>query len=293
MNGNPDTRVQEPVRGCNRGEDAAVKLENRTVLVTGAGRGIGRGIALECAKEGANVVINCRSHPEQAEAVAREIRAMGRRALVVVADVSDAGQVERMVSDALGAFGAVDVLVNNAGILSAGPIEEVSEEAWDLVMSVNLKGVFLCCKAVGRHMIERGTGGAVVNVASISGTIPEVNAGAYTPSKAGVIGLTRLLAMEWAPYGIRVNALSPGPVMTPLQRKSYPTSELLAARNAAVPLGRHGTPEEIGTTAVFLASDDASYITGEEIRVDGGSQESMFVLVRKLARRPHPAEPEV
>jgi NAD(P)-dependent dehydrogenase (short-subunit alcohol dehydrogenase family) len=261
-----------------------MKLENRIAIVTGASQGIGSGIALGLAEAGADVVVNCDRNIDGAEVVANEIRSLGRRSMVARADVSKSGDVNRMVQDTLRAFDKVDILVNNAGILvGAGPIESLLEPDWDRVMAVNLKGVFLCCQAVGKHMIERKTGGSIVNVASISGSVPEIYGGAYTPSKAGVIGLTRLLAVEWAKYGIRVNALSPGPIMTPLQREAYPSETLLAARNRGVPMNRHGTPEEMAKVAVFLAGEDSSYITGAEITADGGSMAGLFYLVRQLA----------
>ena len=150
-------------------------------------------------------------------------------------------------------------------------------------MAVNLKGAFLCSQVVGRHMIQRKTAGSIINIASISGSTPETNSGAYTPSKAGMIGLTRVLAMEWAKYNIRVNSVSPGPIMTPLQRKAYPSEALLAARNRAVPMNRHGTPEDVARAVIFLASDDSTYVTGTDLLVDGGSLPSMFHLVRKMA----------
>jgi len=248
-----------------------LKLENNIVIVTGASQGIGKGIALGLAEAGADVAVNYHRNRDGAEAVANEIHTLNRR---------------RMIRQTLSAFGKIDILVNNAGVLVAGPIENLREEDWDRVIEVNLKGVFLCCQAVGRYMIEKKSAGSIINVASISGHMPEINSGAYTPSKAGVIGLTRLLAVEWAKYGIRVNALSPGPVMTPLQREAYPTEKLLEARNKAIPMNRHGTPEEMARVAIFLASDDSSYITGEDIKVDGGSQASMFHLVRQLAEKP-------
>lgn len=260
-----------------------MKLKDKIAIVTGASQGIGRGIALGFAQAGADVVVNCDRNIGGAEAVATEIQTMGRRAMALEGDVSRSNDVDRMTQKTLGAFGRIDILVNNAGIFVPGPIENLREEDWDRVIEVNLKGVFLCCRAVGRHMIERKSGGSIINVASISAHTPELNSGAYTPSKAAVIGLTRLIAVEWAKYGIRVNALSPGPVMTPLQRKAYPSQKLLNARNRAIPMNRHGTPEEMARVAVFLASDDSSYITGEDINVDGGSRASMFHLVRRLA----------
>ena len=150
-------------------------------------------------------------------------------------------------------------------------------------MAVNLKSVFLCCQAVGSYMIANKVRGSIVNIASISGRLPELNGNAYSPSKAGVISLSSLLAVEWAGYGIRVNALSPGPVMTPLQKAIYSTPALLKARNRGIPLNRHGEPEEIGKAAVFLASDDSSYVTGENLSVDGGSLVSMFHLIHQLS----------
>jgi NAD(P)-dependent dehydrogenase (short-subunit alcohol dehydrogenase family) len=279
-----------------------MKLREKIAIVTGASQGIGRGIAMELAEAGADVVVNCDRNIQKAEEVANdirtvncdrniqkaeevanEIRTCGRRAMVAQADVSKSMDVNRMVQLALEKFGRVDILVNNAGIEIGGAIENVSEEVWDRVMGVNLKGVFLCCQTVGRHMIQRKSGGSIINVASISGSMPETNSGPYTPSKAGMIGLTKLLAMEWAKYNIRVNSVSPGPIMTPLQRAAYPSEALLAARNKAVPMNRHGTPEEIGRAVMFLASEDSSYMTGTDLVVDGGSLPSMFHLVRKMA----------
>lgn len=260
-----------------------MKLKDKIAIVTGGSQGIGRGIALGFAEAGADVVVNCDRNIDGAETVANEIRTLGRRAEAIQGDVSRSNDVDRMIQQTLRTFGRIDILVNNAGIYVAGPIENLREEDWDRVIEVNLKGVFLCCQAVGRHMIERKSGGSIINVASISGHMPELNSGAYTPSKAGVIGLTRLLAVEWAKYGIRVNALSPGPVMTPLQREAYPSEKLLEARTRAIPMNRHGTPEEMARVAIFLASGDSSYITGEDINVDGGSQLSMFYLVHRLA----------
>jgi len=271
-----------------------MKLKDRVAIVTGGSRGIGRAICLALAEEGADIVLSCDRDVAGAEAVASEIRALGRRAKAVQADVAQSADVERMVQQAWEEFGRADILVNNAGIFIGSPIAEVREEDWERVMDVNVKGAFLCCQAVGRRWIQEGSKGrasissaargTIVNIASIAGQMPEVNGAAYSPSKAAVLMLTRLLAVEWAQYGIRVNSLSPGPILTPLQRAAYPTAELLAARNLAVPLNRHGTPEEMAKVAVFLASDDASYVTGADFAADGGSLASMYHLVRQLSK---------
>ena len=262
-----------------------MKLEDKVAIITGASQGIGSGIALKFAEDGADVVVNYYKNNEMAETVADKIRSLGRKALTVKADVSKSTDVIDMVQKVLDAFGKIDILVNNAGIFIGGEILDLEEEIWDRVMAVNLKGVFLCCQAVGKYMIADNVRGSIVNIASISGRLPELNGNAYSPSKAGVISLSALLAVEWAKYGIRVNSLSPGPVMTPLQQKIYSTPELLEARNRGIPMNRHGEPEEIGKAAVFLASDEASFITGENLSVDGGSLASMYHLIRQLAEK--------
>jgi NAD(P)-dependent dehydrogenase (short-subunit alcohol dehydrogenase family) len=260
-----------------------MKLSGKVAIITGASQGIGSGIALKFADEGADVVVNYYRHGKMAETVADQIRSSGRQTLTVKADVSQSTDVNDMVHKVLDTFGRIDILVNNAGIFMGGEIADLKEEIWDRVMAVNLKGVFLCCRAVGKYMIDHHVRGAIVNIASISGSLPELNGNAYSPSKAGVISLSALLAVEWAKYGIRVNSLSPGPVMTPLQQNIYSTPELLEARNRGIPMKRHGKPEEIGKAAVFLASDDASYVTGENLSVDGGSLASMYHLIHQLA----------
>ena len=262
-----------------------MKLEGKVAIVTGSSQGIGSGIALKFAEEGADVVVNYCNNDETAQTVADKIRSSGRKALTIKADVTKSADVNDMVQKALDTFGKTDILVNNAGIFIGGEIADLKEEIWDRVMAVNLKGVFLCCQAVGKYMITNKVRGSIINIASISGRLPELNGNAYSPSKAGVISLSALLAVEWAGYGIRVNALSPGPVMTPLQKKIYSTPELLNARNRGIPMNRHGSPVEIGKAAVFLASDDASCITGENLSVDGGSLASMYHLIHQLAEK--------
>jgi NAD(P)-dependent dehydrogenase (short-subunit alcohol dehydrogenase family) len=262
-----------------------MKLEGKVAIVTGSSQGIGSGIALKFAEEGADVVVNYLKNDEKAETVADKIRNSGRQALVVRADASKSTDVNGLVQKTLDTFGRIDILVNNAGIFIGGEIADLKEEIWDRVLAVNLKGVFLCCQAVGKYMITNKVRGSIINIASISGRLPELNGNAYSPSKAGVISLSGLLAVEWAGYGIRVNALSPGPVMTTLQKKIYSSPELLDARNRGIPMNRHGSPEEIGKAAVFLASDDASYITAENLSVDGGSLASMYHLIHQSAKK--------
>jgi NAD(P)-dependent dehydrogenase (short-subunit alcohol dehydrogenase family) len=262
-----------------------MKLEGKVAIITGSNQGIGSGIALKFAEEGADVLVNYRKNNNMAEDVAEKIRRLGCRALTIQADVSQKTDVNRMVQTALDKFGRIDILVNNAGIFIGGKIADLKEEIWDRVMAVNLKGVFLCCQAVGNYMIANKVKGSIINIASISGKLPELNGNAYSPSKAGVISFSTLLAVEWARYEIRVNSLSPGPVMTPLQQEIYSTPALLEARNRGIPMNRHGEPEEIGKAAVFLASDDSSYVTGENLSVDGGSQVSMFHLIHQLVEK--------
>jgi NAD(P)-dependent dehydrogenase (short-subunit alcohol dehydrogenase family) len=260
-----------------------MKLRDKVAIVTGASQGIGKGIAIGLAAAGADVVVNYYKNAAGAEAVKNEILKIGRKCLSLQGDVSVRKDVARLTQTTLSEFGKIDILVNNAGILIPGALIDLAEEKWDRVVQVNLKGVFLCSQAVGQYMSKSKLGGSIVNIASISAHMPEIYDGAYTPSKAGVIGLTRMLAMEWAEHNIRVNSISPGPIMTSLQRQAFPTQELVDARNQAVPMNRHGTPEEIAKVAVFLASDDASYITGAEIQADGGSIMNMFKLIRRLS----------
>jgi len=258
-----------------------MKLMGKKAIVTGSSRGIGRAIALDLAQEGADVVVNYHKRGEKAEEVAEEIRSMGRKVLVAKADISDISSVRRMIAETIKEFDRIDILVNNAGIVHKAPMEAVSEEIWDGVMNVNLRGAFLCCKYAGEQMIRQGEGN-IINISSIAGFMPEINLGAYSVSKAGLIMLTQLLALEWARYNIRVNAVCPGPIETELIGEAFDTSELLEARTEGVPIRRFGRPEEVAKLVSFLASDDSSNITGEHIVIDGGSLRSMYYLINKL-----------
>ncbi len=259
-----------------------MRLEGKVAVITGASRGIGRAIALEFAREGADMVVNYRTRAEEAEKVVEEIRRMGRRAVAVRADVSNPDQVEEMASTAFEEFGKVDVLVNNAGIIAKAPLEELTPDEWDRVISVNLNGVFYTMRSFGTRMIRQG-GGSIVNIASVAGHTPLEGGGAYSASKAGVIMLTRQAALEWGPKGIRVNAICPGPILTDMLRSEY-TEEELRRRERLTPVGRLGVPEDVAKLAAFLASDDASYITGAVYDVDGGLSGSTYRLLHELLR---------
>ena len=258
----------------------AGRLSGKVSVVTGAGSGIGRAIAVHFAKAGAKVVLGG-PHLDTIKSTAKIIEANQGEAYPLLLDVSNSEQVRDLTSKALQAYGKIDILVNNAGIFTIGPIEELQEQDWDKVINVNLKGPFLCSKAIGRHMIERRSG-VILNVISISAQIPEPDLGAYTPSKAGLLGLTLILALEWAKYGIRVVGISPGPIRTPMHEREYSEEALREARHKAVPMGRPGEPEEIAKLAEFLASDDAGFITGQTVIADGGSAISMFETIRLL-----------
>jgi glucose 1-dehydrogenase len=246
-----------------------VRLKDRVALVTGANSGFGRAIALGFAREGADVAINYLVNPQAAEEVVREIEAMGRRATAVQADISDRSQVEAMVSGVLESFGRIDVLVNNAGLTIRMPFLELTEEAWDQVLDVDLKGPFLVSQAVARHMAGRG-GGAIVNISSMSAQVAQPGITHYQAAKAGVTMLTRGMAFELGQYGIRVNAIEPGTIPTDFNRARLSAPEAQAELLGKIPLGRMGEPRDLVGAAVYLASEESSFTTGAVIRIDGG-----------------------
>ena len=244
-------------------------LEGRVAVVTGASRGLGRAIALGLAEAGADLVLASRTQAAL-EQVAAEIEALGRRALPVAADVSRAEDVQRLAEATRGAFGRADVLVNNAGISPVFKRAEQLELAdWQRILDVNLTGVFLCCQAFGRIMLEQGRG-AVINMSSLAGSAGFIRLSAYCASKGGVDALTRVLALEWAPSGIRVNALAPAFIETDLTAGVRAHPGLNQAIVQRTPLHRMGVPDEVVGAAVFLASDAASYVTGQTLFIDGG-----------------------
>jgi NAD(P)-dependent dehydrogenase (short-subunit alcohol dehydrogenase family) len=242
-----------------------VKLRDRIALVTGAASGIGAATARRFAREGATVAIND-AKPEGLDAVAGEIRAAGAKALVLPGDVTKKADCERIVQEVIRTFGRLDILINNAGINRDAMAAKMTEEQWDAVLSVNLKGTFLCAQAALPGMRERAWG-RVVNTSSI-GALGNIGQANYAASKAGVIGLTKTLALEYAKYGVTVNAIAPGPVMTAMLAG---VPEAIRERIIAqVPVGRIASPDEIAGVHVFLASEDAAFITGQVIFADGG-----------------------
>jgi len=248
---------------------AAMRLKGKVALITGSTRGIGKEFALGFAREGADVIINGRNL-DKAATVAKEIERHGVRSVAIGADVSSSQDVTRMVEEATGYFGRIDVLVNNAGInpfiLEA---EKIKEEGWDQTMNVNLKGVFLCCQAVGKKMIQQG-GGKIINISSAAGILGEQGFLPYCVSKAGVMALTRILAYEWSKYNIRVNAIAPGFIAAGMNEPVLKKESLVSGLTQKVPLKRLGDAKEIVNVALFLASEDASYVNGTTIVADGG-----------------------
>jgi NAD(P)-dependent dehydrogenase (short-subunit alcohol dehydrogenase family) len=249
-------------------EQADGRLAGRTALVTGAGKGLGRAVALGFAAAGADVVLMARTLADL-EAVAREVQALGRQALVAVADATDSRQVDAAVEQAVARFGRIDVLAHAAGGSLRKPSVEVTDEEWDAVIAANLSSTFKVCRAVGRHMLVQG-GGSIINLSSTAGMRGRAGNAPYSAAKAAVINLSRALAMEWAPKGVRVNVLAPGRFLTPLTEAEMSVPEKYAAFVRQVPLGRIGKPEEIQDIAVWLASDASAYVTGSTITLDGG-----------------------
>jgi 3-oxoacyl-[acyl-carrier protein] reductase len=248
-------------------EPASLSLENRVAVVTGGSRGIGRAVALELAQRGAAVVVNYNKSPEAAEKVVEQILASGGRAAAFQADVSVFEQAAALVKFAVDTFGDLHILVNNAGITKDTLIMLMSEEDWDIVQKTNLKSTFNCSKVAVKHMMRKRYG-RIISIASVAGQMGNAGQTNYSASKAGQIGFTKALAREVATRNITVNAIAPGFVDTEILNSVPP--EMLEAALKFVPLGRKGKPEEIAYAVAFLASDQAAYITGQVMGVDGG-----------------------
>ena len=242
-------------------------LSGQVALVTGAGRGLGRAISLAYARAGADVVATARTASEL-ESLCAEVRALGRRALAIPLDVRDLGSIRAMAGRAEADFGRVDVLVNNAGITVRQAALDVTEEAWDAIVDTNLKGLFFCCQAVGRGMVERRRG-KIINLASVNAVTGWPRRLVYSATKAGVVHLTRVLAVEWAPHGICVNALGPTLIETDQVREALRDPAFKAEWMAVMPMGRIGVPKDILGAALFLASPASDFVSGQHLIVDG------------------------
>lgn len=244
------------------------RLLDQIVLVTGASKGIGRALAVGCAREGAHVIVNYHSDRAGAQAVAAEIRGFGRKALVVQADIARPAQIRRMFAMIRRKFPRLDVLINNAGLTGWGRLFDMTEERWDTVLDTNLRGTFFCALEAARWMQAAGTKGRIVNVSTNCAQLGVKNLVAYATSKAGLHGLTKQLAIELAPHGIRVNTFAPGPVNVDRNLKDDPAYR--DVWGAVIPLRRTAETAEMVGPAVFLASDESSYVTGQTFFVDGG-----------------------
>ena len=246
-----------------------MRLKDRVAIVTGAGSGNGRGIALRFAQEGARVVaadVDIDEARKTGVLVDRE----GGEAFAVHADVSRREQVSEMVEATENRFGGIDILVNNAGVETLVPLLDLEESEWDRIIDINLKGAFLCAQIAARAMVSAQTPGAIVNIASINAKIALAGQAHYTSSKGGLIMLTKSMALDLAPHGIRVNAIGPGVIETRMTERSLSDPRRRAMLLSKVPLGRVGQPRDVANAALFLASDEASYITGTTLYVDGG-----------------------
>jgi NAD(P)-dependent dehydrogenase (short-subunit alcohol dehydrogenase family) len=249
------------------------RLKDKIVLVTGGSRGLGAAICLLFAREGARVGVNYRARRDKADEIVQEITAAGGEALAIAGDVALNADAQAMVQETVDTFGGIDILVNNAGITFYRPFLEHSEEDWEHVLGVNLKSLFLCCRYAIPHMIAGG-GGVIMNIGSCHAFATQPNCTAYAASKSGMNGFTRALALEMAPYQIRVNSLVPGAFWTDMSKDAVARlgkeEDILPQVNARLPLGRQGEPEEFAQAALFLAADSGSYCTGQTYIIDGG-----------------------
>jgi NAD(P)-dependent dehydrogenase (short-subunit alcohol dehydrogenase family) len=248
------------------GYDKNFSLEGRVALITGAAKGIGKAIAVLFAEKGAGIILV--DLLEDVEELASEISKLGREVLPLVADITKKDEVKRVTEEGIKKFGKIDILVNNAGVALTDDAENLSEDIWDKTMAINLKAPFLMSQSVGREMIKRG-GGKIINLASQASIVALDRHLAYCSSKAGIVGLTKVLASEWAEFNINVNAISPTVTLTELGKRVW-AGDVGEAMKKKIPVGRFAYPEEIAAVALYLASDAANMITGENLVIDGG-----------------------
>ncbi len=247
-----------------------LRLSGKAALVTGSSQGIGAAVAVRLAQEGADVVVNYHSHPEEANEVVKQVAAAGRRSQAIGADLGRVDEVRRLVQESVRALGRLDLLVNNAGVEKRADFWEVSEADYDLVLNVNLKGVFFATQAFARHLMETKRPGKVINMSSVHEELPFPHFAPYCLSKGGLKMLTRDLAIELAPFGITINSIAPGAIETPINSKLLHDPAKLKALLDNIPLNRLGKPKDVAGIVAFLASSDADYITGTTVFADGG-----------------------
>jgi glucose 1-dehydrogenase len=247
-----------------------MKLEGQVALVTGSSQGIGAGIALRLAQEGADIVVNYHSHPETADAVKAQIVALGRRAVSIAGDLGDVASVNQLISDSVAQLGKLDLLVNNAGVEKNASFWEVTEKDYDLVLNTNLKGPFFATQAFVKHLQGRKAPGKIINISSVHEDLPFPHFTAYCASKGGLKMMTRNLSIELAPFGITINNVAPGAIETPINTALLNDPAKLKALLSNIPLNRLGKPADVSSAVAFLASSDADYITGTTLVVDGG-----------------------
>ncbi len=247
-----------------------MRLQGKVAVVTGAGTGIGQGIALAFAREGASVVVDYVGPESMSQGTIDQITKMGGKAIAINGDVANQDDVNRLIQGTIAAYGKLDIFVNNAGIEKKFAFTEYPLAEWDKIMAVNLTGPFLCAQAAAKQMIAQGNGGRIINISSVHEDLPMLTNAPYCASKGGLRMLMRTIAVELAPHKITVNNIGPGAIFTPIDADVQADPKLNEAILAEIPLGRWGQPDEVGQMAVYLASDDASYVTGSTHFIDGG-----------------------
>jgi glucose 1-dehydrogenase len=246
------------------------KLEGKVALVTGSSQGIGAAIAVRLAQEGADIVINYHSHPEEADDVKQQVVAAGRKAIAVGADLGNVASVNQLIADSVTGLGKIDLLVNNAGVEKNASFWDVTEKDYDLVLNTNLKGPFFCTQAFVKHLQSRKSPGKIINISSVHEDLPFPHFTSYCASKGGVKMMMRNLSIELAPFGITINNIAPGAIETPINTKLLNDPAKLKALLDNIPLARLGKPSDVASAVAFLASSEADYITGTTLVIDGG-----------------------